>query len=168
MKSDRFAAAGRQGFAYRSDMEPRFVHALDLWLPAVLREKALRSDEDHLELLGPADLARMVADFVIMRLAEEPGCSETACGLDEIGDDTVMEATGFSPDSWAAALSAAVLELAPWTGEEGVRFLIQHSVPADDALEFTEGVAATCERLATRSQSLVGQLRAPVSPASVG
>lgn len=148
-------------------MPNAFLRHLELWLPTVLRDKAIHSaDECRLHFIGASDFASMLGDYVLTELAFNPTSCWTACELDLVADETIVEASAFPHELLAAALIGAVLELTPWQGDEGVAFLIENGVPPDDAREFSAAVDVVAEKLGARGQALIVRLsRAPTAVA---
>ncbi len=140
-------------------MDPRFSLHLQSWLPAVLRQKALATSVESMPaLIGTADLATMLSDYILESLGEDPRSCLTCCGLDHVMDREIADATGFDGDAVAAALIGAVCELAPWVGDAGVAFLIQNGVPEEDAVEFAHAAEIAADKLGARAQALVAEL----------
>lgn len=146
-------------------MPNAFLRHLEHWLPAVLRAKTIRSaSEQRLHFLGASDLATMLGDYVLTQLALNPTSCWTACELDQVSDDTIVEVCGFPHEMLAAALIGAVLELTPWQGDDGVAFLLAHDVPAEDAREFSAAVDVVADKLGARGQALIVRLSRPRPP----
>lgn len=136
-------------------------------MTAQLHDRAVtREGGEQMRFIGAVDLATMMADFVLDCLSEEPGCCANTCQLDDVTDDEILEATGFSRELLAAAFIGAAVELAPWCGEEGLAFMLINGVPEDDAAAIAEGAETVCERLGSRGRTLLDQAmpRAVLSP----
>jgi hypothetical protein len=140
-------------------MDTRFAQHLQSWLTVMLRQKALATaTEDAPAPLGVTDLARMLCEYVLQTLTADPRASLTCCGLDDVTDREIAEATGFDRDGVAAALIGAVVELSPWVGTEGTAFLVMHGVPEEDAIEFAHAAEITAEKIGARGQAIVAEL----------
>lgn len=137
-------------------MQNTFLRWIEWWLPVILREKAVESArEQRLCFIGAADLAKMITDYVLTEITANPVSCWTACGLDQVSDDDIENATSLSPEVLAAAFVGAAVDLAPWQGEPCVTFLIENDVPADAAREVAAAVEVVAEKLGVRGRNLI-------------
>ena len=140
-------------------MDSRFSQHLETWLTALLRHKALAgAAEEGPTAIGATDLSVMFSDYILETLGENPRSCLNCCGLEDVTDREILDATGFDRDVLAAGLIGAVVELAPWVGDEGAAFLKDNGVPEEDAIEFAHACEIASERLGARGQSLVAEL----------
>jgi len=138
-----------------------FLEYLELWLPNILREKAIASaGEDRLLYIGASDFSVMLADYILTQLAQAPASCWTCCHLDQVNDEEIMESTGFAAEVVAAGFIGSVIELTPWQGDVGVQFLVSNNVPIDDAREFSAAIDVIAEKLGARGQELLQKLDA--------
>jgi hypothetical protein len=148
------------------DTAPRFTLHLETWLTLVLRQKAIASGagDQAAAGIGAADFATMISDYVLEMLGGDPRSCLSCCGIDDVTNDEIVEATGFDRDVLAATFVGAVLELAPWVGFEGMSLLMAHGVPEEDAVEFTHAVEIVSEKLGVRGQALIVELTGKGEP----
>jgi hypothetical protein len=140
-------------------MDTRFSLHLQTWLTALLRQKALASATDCTPAaIGAADLSIMFSDYLLETLGVNPRLCLNCCGLDDVTDREIIDATGFDSDVLAAGFIGAVVELAPWIGDDGVAFLMQNGVLEEDAVEFAHAVEIAAEKLGARGQVIVAEL----------
>lgn len=146
-------------------MPNAFLRHLEHWLPTTLRTKAIQSEHDtHLHFIGASDLATLFSDYVLTELSTTPTSCWTACELDHVSDEQLVEAICCPPELLAAGFVGAVVELALWQGDEGVAFLVAHGVPSDDAREFSAAVDVVAEKLGARGRTLIHALAPEVAP----
>jgi hypothetical protein len=140
-------------------MPNEFLSELDRWLLAVLQEKLYETEcGAEPRLVTEADLARMISDYVLLSVAQQPASCWTACDIDQATDEQILAKTTFGEELLAAGFMGAVCELGGWCGDEGVAYMEAQGVPHDDALEIATGVEIVSEKLAARGQSLVQRL----------
>ena len=140
-------------------MDTRFSLHLQTWLTALLRQKALTSaTEGAPAAIGAADLAILFSDYVLETLGGDPRSCLQCCGLEEVSDAEILEATGFDREVLAAGLIGAVVELSPWVGDDGAVFLMANGVLEEDAVEFAHAAEIVAEKLGARGQALVAEL----------
>ncbi len=136
-------------------MQNAFLCELNRWTLAAVHEKLTAAEDGKVTQIGASDLARMLADYVLLRLAENPSTCWNGCDLDGVTDEEILAATTFDDDLLAAGFIAAVLELNQWQGEEGVAFMVAEGVPPEDADEIAGAVEVVAGKLGERGQALV-------------
>jgi hypothetical protein len=136
-------------------MRARFLIHLKSCLNS-LQHRLTVSDtpEDDRPFIGPAEVGTMIADYVLLRLAEEPPSCTSGCDLDDVPDGALLRLTGFTPEKLAAALVAAAVRLEVWVGARGVSFMRGNGVPTEDAWDVSRGAARVCDKLRRRSRAL--------------
>lgn len=140
-------------------MANEFLRALDRWVLCILRQKTAESAPDEMPAQVTAtDLSLMISDYVLMRVAEQPSSCWSGCGIDEVRNDQILLVTTFSDEALAASFIAAVCELNRWQGEEGVRIMLDHGVPAEDALEIAAAIEVVSGKIGARGQELIVSL----------
>lgn len=137
-------------------MDTRFSFHLETWLTALLRQKALAhaADRDP-PVIGAADFSIFISDYILQTLGEDPRSCLHCCGLDDVSDRELADATGFDRDALAAGLIGAVVELGPWLSDDGVSLLTQNGVLEEDAIEFAHACDIATEKLGARGQALI-------------
>ena len=148
-------------------MQSEFLRELDRWALAVVRDKITESDRGVVTHIGASDLARMLADYVLLRVAEQPSSCWTACELDAVSDGEILAATTFNEELLAAGFIGAVCELSSWQGPEGIDFMVKEGVPSEDAEEIAAAVEVVAGKLGARGQELVQRLASAPRPAPV-
>lgn len=135
-------------------MDTRFSFHLETWLTALLRQKALAAD-CRPPVIGAADFSIFISDYILQTLGDDPRSCLHCCGLDQVSDRDLTEATGFDRDVLAAGLIGAVVELGPWVSDDGVILLTQNGVLEEDAVEFAHACEIATEKLGARGQALI-------------
>ena len=107
------------------------------------------------EAAAAAQLATLIANFVLDQLTHVPESCASACGFDDASAAEIASATGFSRAMVAAAFTGAIVQLGSWGGADRVRFLITQGVPPDDARAFCRSVELVCHKLGARASSFV-------------
>lgn len=161
------SAFRRSRFDFRLRMQNGFLRELNRWTLATVHEKLTAAERGVVNHIGASDLARMLADYVLLRVAENPNSCWNACELDTVTNEEILRATTFDEDLLAAGLIGAVFELNGWQGEDGVRFMVSEGVPPEDADEIAAAVEVVTGKLGTRGQALVqkqGEARAAGHP----